>query len=83
MTATELSLEGYQGSGSLNIQPGVRDFEVRATVCPRSSDPFYFVNYYLKRVTTSLTYSNTKKIEKDSVYELNFQNNLSLKKEDN
>ena len=24
----EFSLEGYPGSGSLNIQPGIRDFEV-------------------------------------------------------
>ena len=25
------------------------------TVCPRSSDPFYIVTYYIKWVTTSLT----------------------------
>ena len=29
----------------------------RDTVCPRSSDSFYIVSYYLKWVTTSLTYS--------------------------
>ena len=27
------------------------------TVCPRSSDPFYTVNFYIKWVTTSWTYS--------------------------
>ena len=27
------------------------------TVCPRSSDPLYVVTYYIKRVTTSWTYS--------------------------
>ena len=29
----------------------------KGTVCPRSCDPFYVVNYYIKRVTISLTYS--------------------------
>ena len=28
------------------------------TVCPRGSDPFHIVNYYIKWVTTSWTYSN-------------------------
>ena len=28
------------------------------TVCPRSSDPFYIVRYYIQWVTTSWTYSN-------------------------
>ena len=27
------------------------------TVCPRSSDPFYIVSYYIKWVTTSWTHS--------------------------
>ena len=27
------------------------------TVCPRSSDPFYVVTYYLKWTTTAWTYS--------------------------
>ena len=27
------------------------------TVCPKSSDSFYVVNYYIKWVTTSWTYS--------------------------
>ena len=27
------------------------------TVCPKSSDPFYIVSYYIKWVTTSWTYS--------------------------
>ena len=30
---------------------------VPCTVCPRSSDPFYVVTYYIKWVTTSWTYS--------------------------
>ena len=30
----------------------------RHTVCPRSSDPFYIVIYYMKWVTTSWTYSS-------------------------
>ena len=29
----------------------------RTTVCPRSSDPFYIVSYYIKWVTTSWRYS--------------------------
>ena len=31
--------------------------ELDCTVCPRSSDPFYVVTYYIKWVTTSWTYS--------------------------
>ena len=27
------------------------------TICPRSSDPFYIVTYYIKGVTTSWAYS--------------------------
>ena len=37
------------------IQTGSRLLE--HTVCPRSSDPFYILTYYIKRVTTSWTYS--------------------------
>ena len=33
------------------------------TVCPRSSDPFCEVSYFIKWVTTSWTYS--KKVDKD------------------
>ena len=29
-----------------------------STMCPGSSDPFYIVSYYIKRVTTSWTHSN-------------------------
>ena len=32
------------------------------TVCPISSDPFYVLTYYIKRVTTSWTYSITTNI---------------------
>ena len=30
---------------------------VQYIICPRSSDPFYIVGYYIKWVTTSSTYS--------------------------
>ena len=30
----------------------------RNTVCPRNSDPYYIVSYYIKRVTTSWTHSS-------------------------
>ena len=30
------------------------------TVCPRSSDPFYIVTYYIKWVTTSWTHSRSQ-----------------------
>ena len=30
------------------------------TVCPRNSDPFYIVTYYIKGVTTSWTHSNIR-----------------------
>ena len=30
------------------------------TICPRSSDPFYIVSYYIKWVTTFWTYSKSK-----------------------
>ena len=33
---------------------------VTDTICPRSSDPFHIVTYYMKWVTTSSTYSNGK-----------------------
>ena len=36
------------------------------TVCPGSSGPFYIVTYYIKWVTTSLTYSKReRKAEKE------------------
>ena len=42
--------------------PTVKKYLMRhpslSTVCPRSSDPFYLVGYYIKWVTTSWTYSN-------------------------
>ena len=34
--------------------------ESKVTICPRSSDPFYIVSYYIKLVTTSWTYSAIK-----------------------
>ena len=38
--------------------------KIICTVCPRSSDPFYVVSYYIKRVTTSYTYSNIHAIKR-------------------
>ena len=40
----------------------IQKFVGAYTVCPRSSDPFYIVRYYLKWVTTSWTYSLLYKI---------------------
>ena len=37
-------------------------YNLRYTVCPRSSDPFYIVIYYIKWVTTSWTYSSDKHV---------------------
>ena len=48
----ELSLKRKAENGVSQIVRKVRD-----TVCPRSSDPFYIVGYYIKWVTTSWTYS--------------------------
>ena len=31
--------------------------DIHTTVCPRSSDPFFIVSYYIKWITTSWTYS--------------------------
>ena len=41
------------------------------TMCPRSSDPYYIVTYYMKRVTTSWTYSTLSAL---SVNELQLKN---------
>ena len=35
----------------------VIEFRIKCTVCPRSSDPFCIVTYYIIWVTTSWTYS--------------------------
>ena len=37
-----------------------RSDPAHGTVCPRSSDPFYIVSYYINWVTTSLTHSINK-----------------------
>ena len=42
-----LCLQPDAGSDSLDIY----------TICPKSSDPFYIVTYYIKWVTTSWTHS--------------------------
>ena len=39
-------------------RPTFGEFDTKdGTVCPRSSDPFYIVTYYIKWVTTSWTQS--------------------------
>ena len=42
-------------TGSLS-RPEVYNYHV--TVCPRRSDPFYVVTYYVKSVTTSWTFTS-------------------------
>ena len=47
-------------------------YEQGSTMCPRSSDPSYIVTYYMKRVTTSCTYSIfLKNDETDCLYSFN------------
>ena len=36
--------------------PRIYQFKLKITVCPRISDPFYIVSYYVKWVTTSWTH---------------------------
>ena len=36
------------------------NYHLICTVCPRISDPFYVVSYYIKRVTTSWTHSKCR-----------------------
>ena len=38
--------------------PDLKISSAQHTVCPRGSNPFYVVSYYIKWVTTSRTYSN-------------------------
>ena len=38
---------------------GNRSDPAHGTVCPRSSDPFYIVSYYINWVTTSWTHSTS------------------------
>ena len=44
------------------------------TICPGSSDPFYVVNYYIKRVTTSWTYSRF--LGQNNIYKTNLPKQL-------
>ena len=46
------SMDSNLRENSLKIQ-----IQLLCTVCPRSSDPFTIVSYYMKWVTTSWTYS--------------------------
>ena len=47
---------------------------ITTTVCPRSSDQFYIVTYYLKWVNTSWTHSMSKKYFLDIKYDNQFIN---------
>ena len=48
---------GHSSPGSVQVQIlGTGSRLLGHTVCPRSSDPFYIVTYYIKWVTTSWTY---------------------------
>ena len=38
------------------------------TICPRSSDLFYIVGYYIKRVTASGTYSRKMSLSQGTLY---------------
>ena len=44
-----------QDEGSEVLRPRRQSPQTQGTVCPRSSDPFYIVSYYIKWVTTSWT----------------------------
>ena len=48
----------------LEFQPGTHHHTAMSisvyTVCPRSSEPFYKVSYYIKWVTTSWTHSTVQ-----------------------
>ena len=43
---------------SIALHEGIGNTMPFRTVCQRRSDPFYIVSYYMKRVTTSWTYSS-------------------------
>ena len=56
--SVSLIVNKFAPMDSLCLLPeGSACIPVVGTVCPRSSDPFYIVNYYIKWVSTSLTYS--------------------------
>ena len=40
----------------------------KCTVCPRSLDPIYIVNYYIKWATTSWTYNNFNVLQEYNVH---------------
>ena len=50
----------------------------QATICPRSSDPFYVVTYYIKWVTTSGTHSIPPESVWESIYSFAFINTRFL-----
>ena len=47
------------------------------TVCPRSSDPFYIVNYYIKWVTTPWTHRRIKMLFSSKSYNIITKDNLN------
>ena len=53
-----------------------------STVCPRSSDPFYTVSYYIEWVTTFWTFSkglNGRQILHMQYYKEDFVNNIEIR----
>ena len=38
--------------------------DILRTICPRSSDPYYILSYYIRWVNTSWTYSNPNKLRR-------------------
>ena len=55
--ARQTNRQNYEHQMENNKQAeGLADRK-KYTICPRSSDPFYLVTYYIKWVTTSWTYS--------------------------
>ena len=50
----------------------------QATVCPRSPEPFYIANFYIKWVKTTLTYIISRHDYAMSHFELSKQGNVSF-----
>jgi len=48
--------------------PLTMKYGTSSTVCPGSSDPFCIVSYYIKRGTTSWTYSTSKSSSNNTLH---------------
>ena len=56
---TMLLLQVYAGWPPLSLKWYQNRTKYMSTVCPKSCNPFYIVNYYIKWITTSWTDSKT------------------------